>query len=71
MTKVPSASVVGCMMYVMVCTMLDIGYDVKVLRPGRKHWIYEKPWKRALCCGEMDILVLERYLKYVPTIRLR
>ena len=43
MTKVPYASVVGSLMFVMVCTRPYIGYVVGVVsrymsNPGREHW---------------------------------
>ena len=42
MTKVSHASVVGSLIYAMVCTRTDIGYDVAVVsrymsNPGREH----------------------------------
>ena len=43
MMKVPYASVVGSLMYAMVCTTVDIGYAVGVIsrfmsNPGKEHW---------------------------------
>ena len=43
MMKVPYASVVGSLMYAMVCTRPDIGYVVGVVsrlmsNPGKEHW---------------------------------
>ena len=43
MSKVPYASVVGSLMYVMVCTMLDIAHAVRVISRymshlGIEHW---------------------------------
>jgi hypothetical protein len=43
MSRVPYASVVGCLMYAMVCTRLDIAHIVGVLsrymsKPGKEHW---------------------------------
>ena len=43
MMKVPYASVVGSLMYAMVCTRPDIGYAVGVVsrfmsNPGKEHW---------------------------------
>ena len=43
MMKVPYASVVGSLMYAMVCTRPDIGYAVRVVsrfmsNPGKEHW---------------------------------
>ena len=42
-SKVPYASTLGSLMYVMVCTMLDIAHAVGVFRrymshPGTKNW---------------------------------
>ena len=47
MSKVPYALAVGSLMYVMVCTRLDIGYAVGVVtrymsNPGREHWVAVK-----------------------------
>ena len=44
MSHVPYASVVGSLMYAMVCTRLDIAHEVGVLsmymsKPGKEHWI--------------------------------
>ena len=43
MSRVPYASVVGSLMYAMVCTRLDIAHAIGVLRrymskPGKEHW---------------------------------
>ncbi|GJU30249.1 retrotransposon protein, putative, ty1-copia subclass, partial [Tanacetum coccineum] len=43
MSKVPYANAVGSLMYLMVCTRLDIAYAVSVVsrylaNPGKKHW---------------------------------
>jgi hypothetical protein len=43
MSKVPYASAVGCLMYVMVCTRPDLAHVVSVVRkymanPGKQHW---------------------------------
>ena len=43
MKKVPYASVVGSLMYAMVCTRLDIAHAVGVVskffsNPGKEHW---------------------------------
>ena len=43
MMKIPYASVVGSLMYAMVCTRPDIGYVVEVVsrfmsNPGKEHW---------------------------------
>jgi hypothetical protein len=43
MSKVPYASVVGCLMYAMVCTRPDLAHAVSVVskymaNPGKSHW---------------------------------
>jgi hypothetical protein len=43
MSKVPYASAVGCLMYVMVCTRLDLAHTVSVVskymaNSGKQHW---------------------------------
>ena len=43
MAKIPYASVIGSLMYVMVCTRIDIGHGVGVVRKfmsnlGKTHW---------------------------------
>jgi hypothetical protein len=43
MSKVPYASAVGCLMYAMVCTKLDLAHAVSVVskymaNPGKQHW---------------------------------
>uniref|UniRef100_A0A2N9ER08 Integrase catalytic domain-containing protein n=1 Tax=Fagus sylvatica TaxID=28930 RepID=A0A2N9ER08_FAGSY len=43
MSKVPYASAVGCLMYAMVCTRLDLAHAVSTVsrymaNPGREHW---------------------------------
>lgn len=43
MSKVPYVSVVGCLMYAMVCTRLDLAQVVSVVSKymdnlGRQHW---------------------------------
>ena len=47
MSKVPYASVVGSLMYAMVCTRLDITHAVGVVRRymknlGKEHWMVVK-----------------------------
>jgi hypothetical protein len=54
MAHVPYASVVGSLMYVMVCTRPDISHAVGVLRrymstPGKEHWTTVKRVFRYLC----------------------
>ena len=64
MRKVPYASAVGSLMYVMVCTRLDIAHVVRVVNkflsnPGKEHWIAVKwilrymrgTFKTCLCLG--------------------
>ena len=53
MSHVPHASVVGSLMYVMVCTRPDIAHEVGVLsrfmsNPGKEHWIAVKQVFRYL-----------------------
>jgi hypothetical protein len=48
------ASVVGSLMYVMVCTRQNISHVVEVLRrymltPGKEHWTYVKRVFRYFC----------------------
>ena len=43
MSKVPYASAIGNLMYVMLCTRLDIAHAVGIVsrfmsRPGKQHW---------------------------------
>ena len=47
MSKVPYASLVGCLMYAMVCTRPDLAQVVSVVsrymaNPGRQHWTAAK-----------------------------
>ena len=58
MSHAPYASVVGSLMYAMVCTRLDISHVVGVLRrymskPGIEHWTTLKRVFRYLC-GTID-----------------
>ncbi|KAL0357996.1 UNVERIFIED_CONTAM: Retrovirus-related Pol polyprotein from transposon TNT 1-94 [Sesamum calycinum] len=57
MTKVPYASVIGCLMYVMVCTRPDLAHVVSKIckcmsKPGRHHWEAIKWIFRYLKGGE-------------------
>jgi hypothetical protein len=61
MAHVPYASVVGSLMYVMVCTRPDISHAVGVLRrymstPGKEHWTIVKRVFRYLC-GTKDYAI--------------
>jgi hypothetical protein len=54
MEHVPYASAIGSLMYVMICTQLDIAHVVGVLRRymsmhGKEHWIVVKRVLRYLC----------------------
>ena len=58
MSRVPYASVVGSLMYVMMCTRLDICFAVGLVsryqsNPGREHWKAVKRILRYLN-GTMD-----------------
>ena len=67
MFRVPYSSIVGSMMYVMVCTRLDIAHVVGVVsrymkNQGKEHWEVVK-WilrylrgisTHALCFGGLD-----------------
>jgi hypothetical protein len=61
MTRVPYASVVGSLMYVMVCTRPNIYHAVGVLRrymssPGKEHWTTVKRVFKDLC-GTKDYAI--------------
>jgi hypothetical protein len=54
MSRVPYASVVGCLMYAMVCTRLDIAHSMGVLsrymsKLAKEHWTTVKRVFRYLC----------------------
>ncbi|GJV80957.1 retrovirus-related pol polyprotein from transposon TNT 1-94 [Tanacetum coccineum] len=70
MSRVPYASAVGSLMFVMICTRPDIAHAVRVVsrymaEPGREHWEAVKRILRyikgtsdvALCFGESDLIV--------------
>ncbi|GJT96310.1 retrovirus-related pol polyprotein from transposon TNT 1-94 [Tanacetum coccineum] len=70
MSRVPYASVVGSLMFAMICTRPDIAHAVGVVsrymaKPGREHWEAMKRIFRyiketsdvALCFGESDFTV--------------
>jgi hypothetical protein len=54
MSRVPYASVVGSLMYAMVCIRPDIAHAEEVLsrymsKPGKEHWTTIKRFFRYLC----------------------
>jgi len=57
MVEVPYASVVGCLMYAMVCTRPDLAHAISQVskymsKTGRQHWETLKWIFRYLrCCG--------------------
>ena len=58
MSRAPYASVVGILMYEMVCTSPDIAHEVGVLsrfmsNPGKEHWTTVK-WVFRYLCGTSD-----------------
>ena len=58
MSRVPYASVVGSLMYAMVCTRLDIAHAMEVLsrfmsNPGKEHWTTVK-WVFIYLRGTSD-----------------
>ena len=58
MSKVPYASVIGSLMYAMVCTRLDIAHVVGVVsrfmsKPGKQHWEAIK-WILRYLKGSLD-----------------
>ena len=60
MSKVPYASVVGCLMYAMVCTRPDLAHVVSVVskflsNPGRMHWDVVK-WIFRYLTTDHDIM---------------
>jgi hypothetical protein len=70
MSKLPYSSVVGSLMYAMVCTRPDIAHEVEVVRrymnnPGKEHWEAVKWTHRylggttthALCFGGSGIVL--------------
>jgi len=53
MARIPYASSIGSLMYVMVCTRPDIGHAVGVVsrfmsNPGKAHWEAVK-WIKLIC----------------------
>ena len=65
MTRVPYASAVGSLMYVMVCTRPDLSQTVSIISrymhdPGRGHWEAVK-WVPRYIKGTIDVgLVFEK-----------
>ena len=62
MSKVPYANVVGCLMYLMLCTRLDISHVVSVVSrymvdPGKEHWNAVK-WIFRYLTGTRDFSIL-------------
>ena len=62
MSKVPYANVVGCLMYLMLCTRLDISHVVSVVSrymvdPGKEHWNAVK-WIFRYLKGTCDFGIL-------------
>jgi hypothetical protein len=54
MSCVPYVSVVGSLMYTMVCTRMDIAHAVGVLsnymsKPGKEHWTIVKRAFKCFC----------------------
>ena len=76
MRKVPYASAVGSLMYVMVCMRLDIAHVVGVVsrflsNPGKEHWAAMK-WilrylrstsKTCLCFGTEKIVLVDAQMQ--------
>ncbi|XP_070018797.1 secreted RxLR effector protein 161-like [Nicotiana sylvestris] len=65
MKDVPYASVVGCLMYIQVCTRPDIAFVVNMLgrfssNPGWAHWVAAKKVMRYLQCTKDFMLVYKR-----------
>jgi hypothetical protein len=61
MARVPYASVVGSLMYEMVCTRPDIAHEAGVLSrymltPGKEHWTVVKRIFKYLC-GTKDYAI--------------
>jgi hypothetical protein len=60
MSHVPYASVVGSLMYAMVCTRLDIAHEVGILsrymsKPRKEHWTSVKGFS-SIC---MELLAMD------------
>lgn len=60
MQKVPNASVVGSIMYFMVCCIPDISYSMSVVsrfmvNPGKRNWEATK-WVLRNIFGTIDVI---------------
>ena len=69
MVKVPYSSVVGSLMYAMVCTRPDIAHVVGVVsiflkNPGKEHWEAVKWILRYLRGTQMNVCFLEHQIQY-------
>ncbi|XP_060968668.1 secreted RxLR effector protein 161-like [Cannabis sativa] len=59
MDSIPYADCVGCLMYVMVCTRLDLAYAMSIISrfitdPGPKHWDVVK-WVMMYVIGSLNL----------------
>ncbi|XP_070015913.1 secreted RxLR effector protein 161-like [Nicotiana sylvestris] len=65
MKDVPYVSVVGCLMYIQVCTRPDIAFAVNMFgrfssSPGWTHWVAAKKVMRYLRCTKNFMLVYKK-----------
>ncbi|XP_075096154.1 secreted RxLR effector protein 161-like [Nicotiana tabacum] len=65
MKDVPYVSVVGCLMYIQVCTRPDIAFVVNMFgrfssSPGWTHWVAAKKVMRYLRCTKNFMLVYKK-----------
>jgi hypothetical protein len=72
MSRVPYASVVGSLMYAMICTHPDICYTVRLVsqyqsNPGQKHWMTVKRILRYLK-GTSNYMLCYQEKKYLQLI---
>ena len=83
MSKVPYASVVGSLMYAMVCTRLDIAHAVGVVSRymnnlGKEHWMAVKcilrylkgTTNQALCFGGSTFLYRDMLMQILQVIEI-